>query len=165
LAEVPSICPRNYPLPATGSAAVGRLELDELAAEQLQVVWPEGMGAELLRIVATIYAFHKTVETYPGSCAASLVSAPKPNSQGFPPSRVSDWHALSGRGIGISLKRSDRLSAKNRMLARQLGSDESCIDVNDEGLAKAATIGVRTTSAHIRTRELYGSDGRQMDEA
>jgi hypothetical protein len=77
LAEVSSICPRNYPS-ATGSAAVGRLELDEPAAEQLQVVvWPEEMGAELLRIVATIYASHKTVETYPGSCAASLVSAPK----------------------------------------------------------------------------------------
>jgi hypothetical protein len=77
LAEVSSICHAQLPSSATGSAAVGRLELDELAAEQLQVVWPEGMGAELLRIVATIYASHKTVETYPGSCAASLVSAPK----------------------------------------------------------------------------------------
>jgi hypothetical protein len=76
------------------------------------------MGAELLRIVATIYASHKTVEAYPGSCAASLVSAPKLDSQGFPPSGVSDWLALSGRGIGISLKRADRVIRQNRMLAR-----------------------------------------------
>jgi hypothetical protein len=47
--------------------------------------------------------------------------------------------SVDGGGIGISLKRSVRLSVKNRMLARaSSGSGGSCMDMTDEDLAKSS---------------------------